>query len=414
MTSLIFAEQFYYPDGWGGAQIPRDITLHLVRSGIGVSVVCGSEPYAPIDGDPGPDPAQAGVRMIRLPRLFGGDIHSRKLLRQLWFYLLAMPALMFRGRADALVIQTNPPLLVPIAAIAARLRRIPLAIIAQDIYPEVLFAHGGLGPQTLPGRMLRGLFGWAYRSATMVIALGPTMAARLRAKGVAPDRIQLVSNWATGDEGAVRGADNELRREWQLEGKFVVLYSGNLGIAHEVEAIIHGLSLAAREQKQLRLVIIGKGSRLAEAKALVQRYGVEEYVLFKPLVPARLLPHSLGLADIALVTLRSGFEGLVVPSKLLGYMARGIPTAYIGPASDVSAMIEQSGGGTNLIDAGPEQVARELKRLAMDPSLLDEMGRRAQQFYDTKLSKSIALTRYRELMESLLSASTARTRRAGP
>src|SRR5688500_7999760 len=117
MASLILAEQFFYPDGWGGAQIPRDIAEHLVRVGFDVSVVCGSDPYARVEDDPGVDPRLRGVRVLRVPRLLPGDIHSAKLLRQLWFYLVAGPILLTRHRPSAFVVQTNPPLLVPIAAI---------------------------------------------------------------------------------------------------------------------------------------------------------------------------------------------------------------------------------------------------------------------------------------------------------
>ena len=112
-TRLVFAEQFYYPDGWGGAQIPRDITIHLARAGFDVCVVCGSDQYATVQGDPGPSPAAFGVRIVHLPKLTSGEIHKHKLLRQVWFYLLAMPVLLAVHRPAMLLTQTNPPLLVP-------------------------------------------------------------------------------------------------------------------------------------------------------------------------------------------------------------------------------------------------------------------------------------------------------------
>ena len=53
-TSVVFVEQFYYPEGWGGAELPRDLTIHLAASGEQVEVICGSEQYAPVEGDPSP------------------------------------------------------------------------------------------------------------------------------------------------------------------------------------------------------------------------------------------------------------------------------------------------------------------------------------------------------------------------
>ena len=407
---VVFVEQFYYPDGWGGAQIPRDITVHLVKTGFAVTVICGSDPYAPVEGDVGTNPETEGVQICRLPRLFAGDIHSRKLLRQLWFYCLALPALLFRRGPCVYVAQTNPPLIVPIVAVVARLRRAPLLIIAQDLYPEVVISHGMLQESSLAARILRKLFGWAYRGASQVVVLGETMADRVRAKGAQARRIAIISNWATGAEGVVRGEANPLRQSWGLAGKFVILYSGNIGVAHDVELPIHALKLAVAKRSDLRLVVIGKGSRLAQAQSLVEREGLSAHVLFKPLVPAELLPQSLGLADIALVTLRPGFEGLVVPSKFLGYMARGIPTAFLGPESDVAAMIRQSGGGVALTNSSPETVADVWLSLAADRERLLQMGTAAQHFYEEQLASPVALRRYRELVQALctLEPGTAR------
>jgi putative colanic acid biosynthesis glycosyltransferase WcaI len=396
---IVFAEQFYYPDGWGGAQIPRDITTHLAKAGLQVSVVCGSDPYAPVQGDCGPDPTASGVRIVRLPRLFGGDIHSLKLLRQLWFYLLAAPALLFRRRPDVFVTQTNPPLLVPLVALVSKLRNRPCIIIAQDLYPEVVIAHGMLRADSLAARILRRMFGWAYRRARAVVTLGPVMAERLQSKGVAPERIVLISNWSTGEEGVVKGAANLLRPRWHLEGKFVVLYSGNLGIAHEFDTIVGAIERAVARRPELRLVIIGKGSRLKEVRELVSQRGLEQFVLFENLVPADMLPHSIGLADLALVTLRDSFEGLVVPSKLLGYMARGIPTLYVGPRSDVSAMLQDSHGGVSFPSGAIDRLADELVNLAGNPPALESMGEAARNYYNTHLSLDVAVAKYAELVQ---------------
>ncbi len=187
------------------------------------------------------DPRTSGVRIRRIPRLIGGDIHSLKLLRQLWFYACALPMLVFRRRPDLIVTQTNPPLVVPIAVLAARLHRRPCMIIAQDIYPEVMRAHGMIDERSWSAGLLTRVFGWAYRSARAIVSLGPVMTERLLAKGVSSERIIEICNWATGDETVVRGEANRLRDEWGLAGCFVLLYSGNLGIAHDVETPIRAM-----------------------------------------------------------------------------------------------------------------------------------------------------------------------------
>jgi glycosyltransferase involved in cell wall biosynthesis len=402
---LIFAEQFYYPEGWGGAQIPRDITMELAQNGWIVDVICGSDPYAPVTGETS-DPRTVGVRIRRVRRLLGGGIHSNKFLKQLWYYALSVPFLV-RLRPEIYVSQTNPPLILPLIALASWWRRRPLVIIAQDLYPEVMFAHGMLKTTGVRSRLLQSVFRWSYRRAHRVISLGPCMTERLVRKGVAPQKIAEICNWATGEAIVVKGPENRLRDSWGLSGKFVVLYSGNVGIAHDVATPIAAVAAAQAQMPNMVLVFIGQGPRLAEARALAAQLNIEHAVQFRPFVSSELLPHTLGLADVALVTLRKGFEGLVVPSKLLGHLARAVPTIYIGPESDVSHLLRQSGGGRCFPNDMPAMLlAHELVELAVRPERLEQMGAAGQRYYERELAKDIALARYRHTLQQLFDAVT--------
>jgi glycosyltransferase involved in cell wall biosynthesis len=391
---VLFVEQFYYPDGWGGAELPLDITVHLARSGFEVEVVCGGDQYAPLEADPPPDPRLQGVRLRRIPALLGGNIHRAKLLRQLWFYLALAPLLVLRRPPDAFVTQTNPPLAVIMVVAVARLWRRPAIVIAMDVYPEVLIAHGSVRAASLVGRVLRGAFGWAYRHAERVVALGPAMRERLQAKGVAADRIVEIPNWSTGAPGLIRGADNRLRAEWDLQGRFVVLYSGNLGLAHEFETLLQAVKVALRTLPTLRVIFIGRGSRLQEVRRRVDELQIADSVRFSDLLPAQRLPESFGIADLAVVTLQPAFAGLVVPSKLQGYMARGVPVLYVGPDSDIERFITRSGCGVCLRPGDVQGVADTLLSLATHPEQLRRLADSGRQFYAEQFAAVHGLDRY--------------------
>jgi glycosyltransferase involved in cell wall biosynthesis len=253
------------------------------------------------------------------------------------------------------------------------------------------------------GRLLSAVFRWSYRRASYVVSLGPTMTRRLLKKGVAETRIREISNWATGDTGVVRGESNRLRSDWGLTGKFVLLYSGNLGVAHEIQTLIRAVALALPRVPHLSLVFIGKGGRLEEARQLARELSLERSVSFEKFVPFNLLPHSLGLADLAVVTLRPGFEGLVVPSKLFGHMARGVPTLYVGPhESDVALLIERSGGGVSVANGDIESLAESIAALAVDPDRLRRMGEAAQAYYRQKFRQEIGIGSYLNLVRSVI------------
>ena len=399
LPTIVFAEQFYYPEAWGGAQLLRDLTTHLAANGWHVEVVCGSDPYAPeAAGDAVEDPRARGVVIRKTPRLFGGDIHRRKLLKQLLFYVCCLPLLLLRRRPAVFVTQTNPPLLVALVTMVALLHRRPFVIIAQDIYPELLFAHEMVRRDSIPGGLLRRLFAWAYRRAAKVVALGDVMRQRLLEKGVAAERVEVISNWATGAMSVDRAKADELRAEWGLEGHFVILYSGNIGISHDVETPIAALKLLLDRSPRVRLVFMGKGTRLAAAKHAASQAGIAHAVQFRPLVPSSRLPQALGVAHVALLTLREGFEGLVVPSKLFGYMSRGLATIYVGPPSDAELILRASRGGLCQRNGDAAATADAIQFLIEHQEELRSMGVAAARYYENHLSRAIGLSKHARLL----------------
>ena len=157
---ILFVEQFYYPDGWGGAELPVDLTIHLSRAGFDVEVICGADQYAPVEG-PLPSSIPPGREFVSgaFRALLSGVAHRGKLLRQVWFYAALLPLLLLRRPRMYPLLQTNPPLSVVLVAAASRIWRKPMIIIAMDVYPEVLIAHG-LRKDSLLGASLARAFGW--------------------------------------------------------------------------------------------------------------------------------------------------------------------------------------------------------------------------------------------------------------
>jgi colanic acid biosynthesis glycosyl transferase WcaI len=399
---IVLVEQYFYPDGWGGAEIPRDIAIALSRAGVRVDALCGTEQYAPLTGDSTPaNPSEYGVGIVRVPRILPGAVRKLRALRIVWFCICATPILLFR-RLGLIATQTNPPLIVPTVALVAALRRVPFIIIAQDVYPEVLFASGAAREESLVGRCLARLFSWAYRRADRVVVLGSVMQRRIQAKGVAADKIVTISNWATGELCRHAGADNPLRAQWSLQDRFVVLYSGNLGVGHEFDTFLQGVQLAVNRGVRLAVVFIGGGSRLAEVRTRTQGLGLTECITFRDHVPAEELPWTMGIADLALVTLRVGFEGLIVPSKVLGYMARGIATLYVGPDSDIAEMIGESQCGACCLPGTPAVVADVLARAAADAALLRRWGENGRAAYAARFTRELGVGRYVDLVGQLL------------
>src|SRR5262249_44716517 len=162
--------------------------------------------------------------------------------------------LVFRRKPRALISQTNPPLAVLITSLVARLRRCPLIIIAMDVYPEVLVAHGAVREDSLFARLLGRLFAWSYRSADRIVSLGPVVTRRPRGKTTREDGIVEISNWATGPLDTVRASS--LAESLALPAGITLLYSGNLGIGHEFDTFLAGFAKALEADASISLVIV--------------------------------------------------------------------------------------------------------------------------------------------------------------
>src|ERR1700684_2812568 len=116
---ITFVEQFYYPEGWGGAQLPRDITVDLVRTGLRVTVLCGKDQYVPAQRDCANDPRKSGVSIRYIPRFFALRSRRKGIVGQLWFCAAAMAMIFTRPRPSILIVQTNPPLIVIAMSVVA-------------------------------------------------------------------------------------------------------------------------------------------------------------------------------------------------------------------------------------------------------------------------------------------------------
>jgi glycosyltransferase involved in cell wall biosynthesis len=409
---ILLLEQFFHPEGWGGAEIPRDIAAHFTREGARVEVLCGAEPYVPVRGDPGPDPRTLGIAVQRVPRFHAllaarDAIHSRRLLRHAWFTLWALVLLLLRRPPDLFVAQTNPPPGILLAALAAAVWRRPFLLIAMDIYPEVLIAHRRIAERRLPIRLAQWAFDRAYRSATRVIALGPGMAERITAKGVPAERIVRIGNWATGPQQPANEDPHAMRERLGLGPGPVLLYAGNLGLGHEFDTLLRGFALARVRVPELRLLFVGQGPRLAETQERARDLGLRSSVIFARPVPAAELPDLMRIAALGVVTLRAGFEGLMVPSKLAGYLARGVPALYIGPWADAAFVIAHHGCGVVVAEGDVGGVAAAITGAVSDPRRLAAMGRAAREASAREFDRGAALVRYVRAARACLDAGRA-------
>ncbi len=339
------------------------------------------------------------VDTIPTPRM----IVAHKRFCALWFALVAPLWLMFH-RNRLVVFLTQPPLMFILGAWICRLKRTPYVIHVMDVYPDLLCATGTLYQGSIWHRLIHWLAVSAYTRAQAVVVIGRCMGKRLFAQGVPAERMRLVTNWAPLSLAPVPPDSNDfLQSHPRLEGKKVVLYSGNMGHSHTFQTILAVVAQLEQSRPDVLFVFCGEGVRRREvADALAQ--GAENLLLLD-YQRADQLAHLLSASSVQFISLRDQFKGLVVPSKFYSALACGIPIVFEGPAeSEVALTIRELNCGL-VVSVGDVVALKDaiLKIIDDDEHRL-QLGANGRSGYLERLSGSVSSRTYTKHLLAALAA----------
>ncbi len=298
---LLFLNRSYWPDAEATGQLLTELCEDLAER-FDVTVVAG-QPNWNAEGagfQRRGVQCRAGVtiRRVRHTRFAKRSVVGR-VLNQLTFFAAATFAALALKRPDIVVVETDPPFLALLGTLARRRFGCPLVVYLQDIYPDVAVALGKL-PKGFPTNLLHRWLHGTYRRADQVIVLSQDMRATLRRSGVAEERIAVVPNWADAAHiYPIDPAENHFRQRQQLNGQFVVMYSGNMGLTQRLDQVLL-VADSLRNRRDLMFLLIGGGT----ARPALERQAADlrlPNVRFLDYQPQSELPHSLSAADIHLL-----------------------------------------------------------------------------------------------------------------
>jgi glycosyltransferase involved in cell wall biosynthesis len=174
-----------------------------------------------------------------------------------------------------------------------------------------------------------------------------------------------------------------LFNQLKLAGRFVVQYSGNMGLWHDIDAIVRSAALL-KHRGDIVFLFVGGGMRKAAAQSLAQELQLPN-VLWLPYQPIENLADSLGCCHVALISQREGLEGVAVPCKLYGILASGRPIiAQVPTNSEVARVIREEDCGAVIAPGDSEGLAREVERMADDPARRQAAGLASRRAYQMK------------------------------
>jgi colanic acid biosynthesis glycosyl transferase WcaI len=341
-----------------------------------------------------------GIPVFRAPLWVPYRPGGRKRILHLLTFAVTTLPLMVRAlfwRPDLVWMAAPAFVCAPAALATAKLTGAKSWIHVQDFEVDIAFGMGLISGS----KWKRAIFkaeSWLMRRFDHVSTISKAMVARAVSKGVAPQDISLVPNWADIEAVAPLRAASPYRAELGIPNEAVVaLYSGTMGPKQGVDWVAEA-ALLLQDQPNLYFVLCGSGAMKEEAQAAC---GHLPNVRFMPLQPLERLGDLLGLADVHMLPQRADAAEMVMPSKLTGMLASGRPVVGMAAAGSELADVVQS-CGVVVRHGDVPAFAEGIRYLAEEPALRTELGRAARNFADRHLARTTVLNRLEAEMVALV------------
>ncbi|MEJ1933354.1 glycosyltransferase family 4 protein [Nostoc sp. NIES-2111] len=394
---IYIVNRFGFPDVSATAQLASDLAKGFIEKGLDCTIVCG-----PSSGVSGTESSCDGVSM-RTIHMLGLASRSGSIVRRMWDALLFSGSLLafclvVAQKRDVIIVMTDPPFNMFPVLVCRWVRRYFVINWLQDIYPEVAVELGAITRSRL-SRVLTFFRDFSLKRADCNVVIGDLMRDYVQSRGVDPLKIALVPNWVPGDAvEAFRNVDNGLRAALGLTDRFVVGYSGNLGMAHDFETMLNAAEKLGTNSN-IRFVVFGGGVNYRRMKAGVAAKSLEKMFIFQPHQPLSKLSESLGSIDVHWLSLLPAVEGYIVPSKIYGILASGRPVVFIGsPDGEVARLVCTNGLGACIRVGDYESLVRFLEWILSEPEQLDSCGRRGRELYISTYSRVSAISRFTDIV----------------
>ena len=343
---ILLINQAFFPDVMATAQYLTDLAVALAEAGHEVHVLASRRGYAA----PYPVyPSEEMYRGININRVCSFSFGRKHKLSRIWDACLINLAfgqhLLWQSDFDRVVAMTNPPLVAGFALIFSKLKKIKFIYWMMDINPDQAIEAGWIRKNSLAARFFEFILLKILKGSDKIIVLDRFMKERIIQKGISQEKIKAVPLWALSESlTQTEPAVNPFRAKYGLNEKFVVMYSGNLSLCHPLDTVLNA-ALRFRNDASITFVFIGGGERLLEVHAFKQKHNLSQMICL-PYQDRSDLGHSLGAADLHVITMGTPYVGILHPSKIYGILATRRPFVFVGPIqSPIADLIKEKGRG---------------------------------------------------------------------
>ena len=398
-TRLLFLNRSFWPDPEATGQFLTELCDDLSAQHR-ITVIAGPSLHSGASREVSPRRMLAWERRgeIEIIRTWGTRFSKTRLAGRITnlatYYALAAYAARRIQRPDIIIAETDPPLLGALGAALKQHFGCRMVYNVRDLYPDIAYANRGLKSPALLALLTRAN-SLAYRHADEVVTLGHDMAERIIAKGVCAAKVSVIPDWV--DTSVIHPlARNSFRA--QFGERFVVMYSGNIGLSQDLEAVLEAAARIANHPG-IVFVLIGEGARKPALIKLARERGLDN-VMFLPYRRKEDLAESLGAADLHLIPLMRGAAGCLVPSKIYGILAAARPfVAMMEAHAEVARIAREHRAGFVVEPGDAGALVDAVLAASRNRNELRAMGERARRVALRQFDRTVATGAFAAMLE---------------
>ena len=390
---LIYAH-YYIPDTASTGQILRELAEGMLDK-FDITVICVVPSYLGTIEDKyktqkyyEEEINSVKVLRIRVPEFSKTNKKSR-VKNIVSYFFGAMGATFKVGKQDYVFSISQPPILGGLLGVWGKwVKHAKYIYNIQDFNPEQVLAVGYTKSKLITDAMM-WFDKFSCKRSDLIITVGrdlvETVEQRFNGKNV--PKTVMINNWIDENEIYPLESDNErvvaFKRKYGLDGKFVIMYSGNIGLYYDLENLIKvvgkfGAGTKTADGREVVFAFVGAGSVLKTLEDYVAEHHMEN-VVFIPYQDKADVIYSLNAGDVHWCVNAKGIKGVSCPSKYYGLAACGKPVlGVLESGSEVRCLIEETNGG-----------------LCCEPGEYDEVEKNIRWFIDHAGSAEVEQTGHR-------------------
>ncbi|TZE83077.1 glycosyltransferase family 4 protein [Calorimonas adulescens] len=411
MKHILFIINYFYPDYASTGQIMTEL-CEKIQYDYDITVIAAFPNYA--NGIPEKYKGKRFVyekyQNIKIIRVKVPEFNKTKKASRIKYimeyFINAFLAIFKADKPDIIFSISQPPILGGILGVLGKVfRKAKFIYNIQDFNPEQIEAIKYSRNRFIIN-LMRKIDNFSCNMADNIVVVGRDMRETLisRNKSFNNKKCTVINNWINEKEiyplDKTDVSVSSFIEKNGLKDKFIIMYSGNIGLYYDLENIIKIVPYF-NKYPDMMFVFIGEGAKKDEIINYCNKNNISN-VRFLPYQPKERIIYSLNAADIHLVTNSKGIKGVSVPSKIYGVMAVGKPIlGILEPGSEARNLIEDSKCGVCVDPANYEMIKNKIEYLYMNKEKIREMGLRGRKYLEENLTMDKSINKYKELLDNI-------------